>query len=124
MFKIPNLHPYSWIALALVALAVLWLAIWLLGSPAREAATAAKADAEGRFGDARTESGRAAAETTHKATEGAAADEKLSRENADAIRDACPGPDCNRTALRRLCNREAYRNSPDCLQLAGRPQPP
>ena len=113
----------GWAAAAIAVLAALLFIAWLVGAPGREAATAAKADAQGKFADGRTESGKAAAETTDRATKGAAADETLSRENADAIRAACPGPDCNRTALQRLCQREAYRNSPDCLQFARRPKP-
>lgn len=113
----------GWIAAAIAGVILVLLVVWLVGSPFREAATAAKARAGETFGQARTEAGRDAAVITDKAGKGAASDEQISRENADAIRDACPGPRCNDTALRRVCNRPAYRNNAECVQLLGRPQP-
>ena len=121
--KPPALTAVQWVLAAAALLFVLWLAWWIATSPAREAATAAKARADGAFADSRGKSAGEAAVITDRAVKGAAADEDLTRENADAIRNACPGPDCNRTALRRVCHREAYRHHPDCLQFARGAEP-
>lgn len=125
MFKLPKLPILTLIEWAVVAAFLLTIAggaYWILTSPGREAALRAQADADEQYDNARRQSERDAATITDLATRAQDGVEATSRENADEIRSACPGPDCNRVALGRLCQRPAYATSPQCVQRAGRSQ--
>ena len=119
----PRKWPITWLVgagLVIGALVIAWL---LVTSATRSARQAAAARADAAFAEARTSSAKEAVVINDQAINAAVENEHLSQENANAIRQACPGPDCNRVARERLCNRASYRNSPECVQLLGRPQP-
>jgi len=128
--KLPTPTPGPvYAVLALAALLLLWGAWWaIIIRPADNAKEAATARVEGGFATARTESARDAGNTLDGALKGAATNEQTARETADAIRQA-PGADVrldpalNRTARERLCLRAAYRDRPECVQLARRAKP-
>ena len=122
--KIPVLTLIEWVVGFAFALVLGFSIYWLATSPGREAALRAKADAREQYDAARRQSERDAATITDLATRAQDGVEATSRENADEIRSACPGPDCNRVALDRLCQRPAYATSPQCVQRTSRPQPP
>lgn len=113
----------GWAISAALVLAAVWGLVWLLGSPAREAATAAKAKADGAFAEGRTESAKDAADRTADFTERAAETRTRTEETIDAIDDACPGPDCDRVTYDGLCDSPSYRDAAFCLQRTGRPEP-
>ncbi|HYD26950.1 hypothetical protein [Brevundimonas sp.] len=128
MILIKNpLTPLAWklIAGALVVL-VVWL-LWNSGQRARQREAAARADSA--FASARTGAATDANRIQDEALSGRASDEALSRKHADELLQA-PGagqrldPGLNRAARERLCQRAAYRDRPDCVQLAGGRQPP
>ena len=122
--KIPVLTLIEWAAAAAFAIVLAFSVYWLVTSPGREAALRAKADAQEQYDNARRKSERDADTITDLADRASDTVEATSRENADEIRSACPGPDCNRVALDRLCQRPAYATSPQCVQRTRRPQPP
>lgn len=116
----------GWLVVGCVALVIVCAGLWWATGGARRDAAIAKANAA--FSDSKAKSGADAGQTLDKAHQASTDNEALSRENADAIRNA-PGadqrldPSLNRAALERLCRREAYRNEPDCLQFTGRAKP-
>ena len=122
--KIPALTLIEWAVFAAIAVVLAGGIYWIATSPGREAALRAQADADEQYDAARRKSERDAATITDLATRAQDGVEATSRENADEIRSACPGPDCNRVALDRLCSRPSYATAPQCVQRAGRPQPP
>jgi hypothetical protein len=126
--KRPGFHnllsPAAWGIVVLLALAALVFAWWVFTAPQRAAAAkAGQTIAEGH-----TKGAADAVGINDKARTTAQQSEDLTRENADAIRQA-PGadvrldPDLNRTGRERLCNRPAYAGRPECLQHAGGAQP-
>lgn len=92
---------------------------------AREAAQT-KVDAA--MGNARAKSATEAGQTVDRAHDFQTNSETLSRENADAIRQA-PGADQRLdpaladVARRRMCERASLRRTPECVQLLGPAQP-
>ncbi|MDX3885974.1 MAG: hypothetical protein QHC65_16240 [Sphingomonas sp.] len=112
-----------WIIVALCALAA--LALWIgprsCAAAKREAAAAkvGQAVAEGQVKAATDATG-----ITANAMEAAAASDKLGRETADVIRsspgaDAPVDPALNAAIQRRLCLRDAYRDTARCVALLG-----
>lgn len=115
------------IACAVVALTALALVVWWAGGGARR--EAAEARAEAAMSDSRAKSAADAGVILDQAHTASTESETLSRETADAIRNA-PGasvrldPGLNRAARERLCLRAAYRDRPECAVFkSGSPQP-
>lgn len=123
-----TLAPWAWVAVAAVVLALVLLAAWFVTEPGRARQRAAEAEVSAKLSDARTRSAGEAIAIQDAASDAAARSEQLSRETADAIRNA-PGadqrldPDLNRAARQRLCLRAAYRERPECVQLARGAEP-
>lgn len=122
------LSPTGWALAAMLAIAAILAAWWVLTEPGRARHRAAEAELGARLSDARTESARDAVTIQGNAAQAAAESEQLSRESADVIRNT-PGADqrldprLNRVGRERLCLRAAYRNRPECVQLARGAQP-
>ncbi len=122
------LSPTRWLILLCVALVLFGALWWFVTAPGREREKAREASASAAMAGARTASAADAAQINADAVSGAAANEALSTENADAIAKA-PGagqrldPGLNDAGRRGMCRRPAYAQSAECLQLLGRAKP-
>jgi hypothetical protein len=114
----------AWTIIAGVLVVVLLLAILSVRSWQDARQDAARAVVRGELQESEGAAGKNAAVINDRAQAGAAATEQLSRESADAIRNACPGPDCDRVTYERLCKRKAYRDRDFCLRPDGRSDDP
>lgn len=125
--RIP-LTPTGFMVAGIVALLVAVAVFVVFATWQHERRAAAEAKVGAAMGEARGRSAADAGAVTDRAHDFATSSEALTRENADAIRQA-PGADqrlsreLNAVGRRGVCLQPAYRSSSECMQLLGRAQP-
>jgi len=117
------LGPWGWAIVAIAFGLILWLIVWFMGAPVREATARQEGRIAAEQADAATDKGRQSIEEAGKAARDNTATQDLRRTNEQDIRAAegagdGVNPGAAGAGRRSLCKYAAYRDRPECVQLA------